>query len=67
MIYLLRARRRRWSALRFALLNLVKPIYNLPRSPTLAWAHLRLNARAVTDAYRGRMGRTVAPQPKVYG
>jgi rhamnopyranosyl-N-acetylglucosaminyl-diphospho-decaprenol beta-1,3/1,4-galactofuranosyltransferase len=48
------------------LVNLSKPLLNMPRSPRLGWAHLRMNGRAVYDAYRGRMGRTVAPAPKAY-
>ncbi len=65
-VFLLRQRRRSLVALRVSLQSLAKPLYNLPRSPRLAWQHLRLNTHAVTDAYRGRMGRTVAPAPKPY-
>ena len=66
LVFLLRQRGHGLVALRVAVLNLVKPVYNVPRSPRLAWAHLRLNARAVADAYRGRMGRTIEPTPKQY-
>ncbi len=66
LVFLMRQRGHRLVALRVSLLNLAKPLYNFPRSPRLAWAHLRLNARAVADAYRGRMGRTVEPTPKPY-
>ncbi len=62
--YILRQRGRRRVALQVSGLGLAKPLYNFPRSPRLAWAHFRLNARAVADAYRGRMGRTVEPAPK---
>jgi rhamnopyranosyl-N-acetylglucosaminyl-diphospho-decaprenol beta-1,3/1,4-galactofuranosyltransferase len=65
LIFLMRPRRPLVAA-RISLVNLVKPVVNLPRSPRLAWAHLRVNARAVHDAYRGRMGITVAPAPKTY-
>ena len=64
LVFLMRQRGHRLVALRVSLLNLAKPLYNVPRSPRLAWPHLRLNARAVADAYRGRMGRTVEPAPK---
>lgn len=38
---------------------LLKPLLNLPRHPVLAARTLRLNARAVVDGLRGRLGRTV--------
>jgi glycosyltransferase involved in cell wall biosynthesis len=64
LLYILRRRGQRGAALRLAARGLAKPIYNLPRRPRLAVRHLRLNARAVADAYAGRMGRTVEPVPK---
>ena len=67
LVFLLRQRRRPLVALRVAAESFAKPLVNLPRSPDLAWQHLRLNFRAVTDAYRGRMGRTVPPVAKTYG
>ncbi len=65
LIFLMRHRRPS-VALRISLVNIAKPLYNLPRSPRLAWEHLRLNTRAVIDAYLGNMGRTLAPAPKPY-
>jgi glycosyltransferase involved in cell wall biosynthesis len=64
MIYILRSQDRHFAALRVALIGIAKPVYNLPRTPRLAVRHLRLNSRAVLDAYRGRMGRTVEPVAK---
>jgi rhamnopyranosyl-N-acetylglucosaminyl-diphospho-decaprenol beta-1,3/1,4-galactofuranosyltransferase len=66
LVFLLRQRGRRRVALQVSGVSLAKTLYNFPRSPRPAWAHLRLNARAVADAYRGRMGRTVEPVPKPY-
>lgn len=41
--------------------GLGKPLVNLPRTPRVAWAHLRCGARAGFDAWTGRLGRTVEP------
>ena len=49
----MRQRGHRLVALRVSLLNLAKPLYNLPRSPRLALEHLRLNARAVATPIGG--------------
>lgn len=40
---------------------LLKPLASLPLEPANAIRHLRLGARAVRDAFLGRMGRTVEP------
>jgi glycosyltransferase involved in cell wall biosynthesis len=64
MLYILRQRGAHVAALRLAARGVGKPIYNLPRDPGLALRSLRLNLRAVTDAYAGRMGRTVEPVAK---
>lgn len=41
--------------------GLFKPLARLPMQPRLALAHLRLNCRAIRDAYARRLGRTVSP------
>lgn len=64
LIYILRKLGHPAGAVRLAVRGLGKPIYNLPRSPRLAARHLALNARAIVDAYRGRMGLTVSPVAK---
>jgi hypothetical protein len=66
LVFLLRSRGHQVSAFRVAATAIAKPIYNSPRSPALAWRHLRQNTRAIVDAYRSRMGRTVSPAPKPY-
>jgi rhamnopyranosyl-N-acetylglucosaminyl-diphospho-decaprenol beta-1,3/1,4-galactofuranosyltransferase len=64
LVYIMRRHGSRQAALRLSLIGLGKPVYNVPRSPRLAWKHLQLNARAVADAYLGHMGRTVEPPAK---
>jgi GT2 family glycosyltransferase len=64
LVYILRKRGHHVGAARLAARNLAKPVYNLPRSPVLAARHLALTSRAILDAYRGRMGRTVSPAAK---
>jgi GT2 family glycosyltransferase len=64
LLYIQRRRGQHLPALRLAARSVAKPLYNLPRTPGLAVRHLRLNVRAVLDAYRGRMGRTVQPVGK---
>ncbi len=64
MAYLLGKHGHRGAALRYGGLQLAKIAYNLPRNPGLALRSLDLVRRALTDAYRGRMGRTVEPRPK---
>jgi len=50
------------TAVRVALVRgIAKPILNLLRSPSSAIAHLRLNVRAIRDAWSGRLGLTVPP------
>lgn len=61
MIYILRKQHEGRGALRLAARSLAKPVANLPRQPRNALRHLGLNARAIADAYRGRMGLTVEP------
>lgn len=61
LVFVLRVRGLHRQAATLALVQLAKPIANLVRSPQRAWAHLRLNTRAVSDAYCGRMGRRMDP------
>ena len=61
MIYILRKQGAGGGAVRLAARGLAKPVANVPRGPRQAWRHLALNARAIADAYRGRMGLTVEP------
>lgn len=67
LIYILRKHGHPVGAARLAARGVAKPLYNLPRQPALAARHLSLNARAIADGYRGRMGLTVPPVPKVKG
>lgn len=60
-IYMLRRFEHTGTALRVALVNVGKPIVNLPLEPRLAARHLAVNIRACLDGWRGRMGRTVEP------
>jgi GT2 family glycosyltransferase len=48
-------------AARLAVTSMLKPTLNVLRSPRLALQHFRVARRAVVDAYRGNMGRTVEP------
>lgn len=43
--------------------GLAKPVANLVVRPGVAWQNLRWNARALRDAWSGRLGRTVEPGP----
>lgn len=62
LVWLLRARGYTASALRVSVVvGIGKPVANLVLSPRLAMRHLALNARALNDAWRGRLGLTVAP------
>jgi glycosyltransferase involved in cell wall biosynthesis len=63
LVYILRKQGHDRAAARLVARSAGKVLYNLPRQPRLAARHLALNARAVTDAYRGRMGLTVPPSP----
>lgn len=60
-IYMLRRFEHTRTALRVALVNVAKPIVNLPLEPRLAARHLAVNLRACRDGWVGRMGRTVEP------
>ena len=63
-IHILRAHGKTLSALRVsALVGLLKPVLNLPIAPRTAWRQLQLQSKAVGDGWRGRMGRTVEPEP----
>ena len=63
-IYILRKFGRRRTAIKVTLIRgLAKPLVNVVLSPRLAWAHLKLNARACRDGWTDRMGRTVEPEP----
>lgn len=61
MLYILRKQGAGGGAVRLAARSLAKPVANLPRDPRNAVQHLRLNARAIADAYRDRMDLTVPP------
>lgn len=41
--------------------GVVKPVLNLVRNPRVAAANLSMNARALLDGWRGRLGRTISP------
>lgn len=63
LIWILRQRGHPLAAMRVTLLTgFLKPLANLALTPGLAVRNLRLNAGAVLDAWRGRMGRTVDPE-----
>ena len=50
------------AALRVSLVRgILKPLFNLPRSPVRALAHLRLNLRALHDGWLEHLGLTVPP------
>jgi hypothetical protein len=59
MIHILREYGAPGAAARVAALSVLKPAANLPLTPSLAFRHLRLAARAIVDGYTGRLG--VAP------
>lgn len=62
-IHLLRQSGHGRTALRVAAVRAFgKPLLNLPVQPKEAWRHLRWNARAVWDGWRGRLGRTYDPE-----
>lgn len=44
-----------------AVAGVAKPLANLAVNPGVAWQNLRWNARALRDAWSGRLGRTVEP------
>jgi GT2 family glycosyltransferase len=61
-IHILRSNGRRGAAVRISISRgVLKPIANLPVAPRVATRALRLNGRAVIDAWRGRLGRRVEP------
>jgi GT2 family glycosyltransferase len=60
-IYMLRRFDHPWTAIRLTVVNLGKPVANLPIRPRLAGRHLALNLRACRDGWTGRMGRRVEP------
>jgi GT2 family glycosyltransferase len=64
LVYILRKGGHDRGAARAVARGLAKPVVNMPRGPVMAARHLALNSRAILDAYRGRMGRTVSPVPK---
>jgi len=62
LVWLLREQGNTSAAVRVSVVvGFAKPIANLVVRPRLAWGHLRMNARAVRDAWTGRLGRTVEP------
>lgn len=64
LILILRRRDQWLGVIAVVTRSLAKPVANIPRDPGRAYAHLRLNARAVWDGLRGNSGRTVEPNPK---
>lgn len=60
-IYMLRRFGRTDTALRVAVVNVGKPLLNLPLHPRLAARHFSTNVRACRDGWVGRMGRQVEP------
>ena len=64
VIWILRQHGRTGVALRVSLVRGIgKPLANLPLTPRVAIRHLRINARAIRDAWTNRMGRRVEPIP----
>jgi rhamnopyranosyl-N-acetylglucosaminyl-diphospho-decaprenol beta-1,3/1,4-galactofuranosyltransferase len=62
LIVILRDLGYRWPAVRLTLTRgLLKPLLNLPRTPGRARDHLRVNWKAIRDAWRNHLGRTVEP------
>jgi glycosyltransferase involved in cell wall biosynthesis len=61
LVYIMRAQGHHLGAARLVTRGLAKPVVNLPRRPRLAARHIALSSRAILDAYRGKMGRTVNP------
>jgi GT2 family glycosyltransferase len=64
LLHILHQRGDRRGEARLVARSLGKPLANLPRHPRLGARNLALNARAIVDAYRGRMGLTVRPVGK---
>lgn len=63
LIFILRLHDASATAFRVAISRgIFKPLANLVTSPRLAMANLSLNWKAIRDGWRGRMGRTVAPE-----
>lgn len=60
-IYMLKRFRHPGTAVRVTLVNIAKPIVNLPLEPRLAARHLVVNLRACRDGWTGRMGRRMEP------
>lgn len=60
-IYMLRRFGHPTTALRVTLVNIGKPLVNLPLDPRAAIQHLATNLRACRDGWTGRMGRRVEP------
>jgi rhamnopyranosyl-N-acetylglucosaminyl-diphospho-decaprenol beta-1,3/1,4-galactofuranosyltransferase len=60
-IYMLKRFGHPWTAVRLTIVNLAKPIVNLPLQPRLAGRHLATNLRACRDGWAGRMGRRLEP------
>jgi rhamnopyranosyl-N-acetylglucosaminyl-diphospho-decaprenol beta-1,3/1,4-galactofuranosyltransferase len=60
-VYMLRRFGHPRTAVRVTLVNLGKPIVNLPLHPRLAITHLATNLRACRDGWTGRMGRRLEP------
>lgn len=63
LIHMLRGHGRLMPAVRVTAIGLGKPLANLFVTPRLAARHLALNWKAIRDGWRGRMGRTVEPEP----
>jgi rhamnopyranosyl-N-acetylglucosaminyl-diphospho-decaprenol beta-1,3/1,4-galactofuranosyltransferase len=60
-IYMLRRFGHPLTAVRVTVVNLAKPIVNLPFRPRLAFQHLQMSLRACRDGWTGRMGRRLEP------
>ena len=60
-VHLLRTHVSATAAARRAVTVVGKAVVHLPRQPKAAWPALRTSVRAVTDGWRGRLGRTVEP------
>lgn len=62
LIFILRRFGHPGTALRVTIVHGVgKPLVNVPVAPREAFRHLRVNVRAIRDAWTGRMGRRVDP------
>ncbi len=62
LVFILRSSGHPWSAIRVAVgRGVLKPLVNLPLSPSVGWQSLKLGWRAGRDGWRGQLGRTLDP------